>query len=376
MNTDILSILLKKPVFDGVGTKELTSQVQARKKAEKKLPSWFNTENIYYPAPLSIEQTSSETTAKYKSDLVSGKSLIDLTGGFGVDSFFFAKKIGVVTHCEMNIELSEIAAHNFERLKAKNIKTVAGNGIEYLKNTDRGKFDWIYIDPSRRHDQKGKVFFLKDCLPNVPEHLELLFEHSENILIKTAPLLDITAGINELKNVKDVHVVAVKNEVKELLWVLGKNHTGNIELKTTNLQTTQPNFNFSYPDSDTDTVEFTNPQKYLYEPNSAILKSGGFNALAKQLKLGKLHQHSHLYTSTKLIEFPGRVFEIKRQLPFQKKTIATALKGIKANITTRNFPESVAELRKKFKIKEGGDLYLFFTKGLTDRKLLLFCKKN
>lgn len=376
MNTDILSILLKKPVFGDVGTKELTSQIQACKKAEKKLPSWFNTEKIYYPAPLSIEQTSSETTAEYKSDLVSGKSLIDLTGGFGVDSFFFGKKIDRVTHCEMDIELSEIATHNFEQLGIENIETIPGDGIEYLKNTRQEKFDWIYIDPSRRHDQKGKVFFLKDCLPNVPEHLELLFAHSENILIKTAPLLDITAGINELKNVREIHVVAVKNEVKELLWILRKNYNREIEIKTINFQTAQPTFNFTYPDSDSDMVEYRNPQKYLYEPNSAILKSGGFNSLAKRLKLGKLHQHSHLYTSSKLIDFPGRVFEIKQQLPFQKKIITAALKGIKANITTRNFPESVADLRKKFKIKEGGDLYLFFTKGLNDKKLLLFCKKK
>ena len=160
---------------------------------------------------------------------------MDLTGGFGVDCFYFSKVINNVIHSEINTHLSEIAAHNYKTLGVNNIKAISKDGIEYLKGTEQ-KFDWIYIDPSRRHDVKGKVFFLRDCLPNVPEHLDLLFHHTKNILIKTSPLLDISSGINELKQVKTVHVIAVNNEVKELLWILSKDVSEAITIKATNIK--------------------------------------------------------------------------------------------------------------------------------------------
>jgi hypothetical protein len=210
-------LALQKNPFPETEWISILNQVEAKSKAKLKLPTWFATENIIYPSKISVEQTSSEKTATYKASLISGESLIDLTGGFGVDDFHFAKKIKTVTHCEINPELSQIVKHNLEQLNVKNINCYSGDSLATLAELNT-KWDWIYIDPSRRNDAKGKVFMLKDCSPNVPENLDLLFLHSNSILIKTAPLLDISAGLLELKNVKTIHIVALENEVKELIF--------------------------------------------------------------------------------------------------------------------------------------------------------------
>lgn len=371
---DINTLVLRKSPFEHISSQELAQQIAGRRKAKTKLPTWYAKKGIYYPPTLNLEQTSSEITASYKSNLVSGDLLIDLTGGFGIDDYFFSKTIKRVVHCEMNLELSTIAAHNFKTLDAHNIHTEMGNGLEILHN--HSSIDWIYIDPSRRHDQKGKVFFLEDCLPNVPANLSFLFSKSDHILIKTSPLLDIHSGIKSLQHVKEIHIVAVNNEVKELLWVLDKNVEGKTKIQTSNIQKTHTDsFSFFYEEESSLSVALGMPQTYLYEPNAAILKSGGFLSIAKAYNLEKLHLHSHLYTANQEIpDFPGRGFSIINSYPYQKKTLQSL--GIKkANITTRNFPETVATLRKKFKIKEGGDIYLFFTTDLAQKKIVLQCQK-
>ncbi len=370
---NLSKLILSGSPFEDISPQELAQQISGRLKAKQKLPTWFSKTGIYYPPTLNLEQTSSEATALYKSNLVSGDTLIDLTGGFGIDDYFFSKKMQYVIHCELNEELSTIAAHNFSVLELKNIKSETGDGLKTLENIKQ--IDWIYIDPSRRHDHKGKVFFLEDCLPNVPNNLELLFTKSKNILIKTSPLLDLQVGINSLQHVKEIHVIAVENEVKELLWVLDKSFTGDSTIKTINIQKTKnQEFSFALKEEAQQPVHLGTPKAFLYEPNAAILKSGGFLSIGNTLGLEKIHVHSHLYTSNHIIDFPGRCFEIISILPYQKKTVSTT--GItKANITTRNFPESVATLRKKHKIKDGGDIYLFFTTDHNDKKIVLWCKK-
>ena len=372
LNADIASLLLKGTAFGEVETKEIIEQIEAKTKCKNKLPTWFNAADIYYPNKLNIEQTSSETTAEYKSELVSGDSIIDLTGGFGVDCYYFSKYFKKVSHCEINKNLSKIVHHNFKQLKTPHIETLHVDGIDYLKTLNT-TYDWIYIDPSRRHDSKGKVFFLKDCLPNVPEHLEMLFKVSKHVMIKTSPLLDISVGRNELKQVKTIHVVAVNNEVKELLWILEANLEGDLNIETVNIKKEKrEHFNFN-PDKNK-ASEYSLPCTYLYEPNAAILKSGGFNEVSNQLNVFKLHQHSHLYTSENLIDFPGRRFKIENMLPYNKKAFKrTGMK--KANVTTRNFPETVQQIRKKLNIKDGGDAYLFFTTTKDENKVVLVCTK-
>lgn len=376
LGTDISSLLLKGTQFDSVSTKELVEQIEAKKKCSKKLPTWFKTKSIYYPNKLNIEQTSSEITAQYKANLVHGNSLIDLTGGFGVDCFFFAKKIDKVIHCEVDDNLSKIATHNYKILGIKNIDICTQNGLDYLQKLNR-KFDWIYIDPSRRNEAKNKVFFLSDCSPDIPKNLELIFKYSDTILIKTSPLLDLTIGIHELKFVKEIHIVAVKNEVKELLWILEKEYKNEVNIKTINIKNDEnETFYFTLNDEKESITNFSTPKKYLYEPNSALLKSGAFNIISKRLKVSKLHKHSHLYTSNELINFPGRSFKIENILPYNKKMIRKYLKNKKVNVSTRNFPETVAQIRKKLSLKDGGYFYLFFTTNIKNDKIVIICVKN
>lgn len=371
---NISKLALQKNPFPNVDWISILNQIEAKTKAADKLPNWFSIKNIIYPSKISVEQTSSEKTAAYKASIVSGESLIDLTGGFGVDDFYFSKTIKHVTHCEINVELSNLVQHNFKQLNASNITCLAGDSSATLLSLET-KWDWIYIDPSRRNDVKGKVFMLKDCLPNVPENLDLYFNHSKNILIKTAPLLDISAGLSELKNVKVIHIVALENEVKELLWELQAGYSGTVSIKTVNiLKEKNETFDFIL-NEDSTFPQFSLPQKYLYEPNSAIMKSGGFDEVSSFYNLNKLHKHSHLYTSNALRSFPGRIFEIQKTFHYHKTDMKSFLENNQANITTRNFPESVESIRKKWKIKDGGSVYCFFTTDENNDKIVLICRK-
>ena len=374
VDKNITKLALQKNPFPETEWIAILNQIEAKAKARLKLPTWFAANNIVFPSKISVEQTSSEKTAAHKASLISGGSLIDLTGGFGVDDFYFAQKIKKVVHCEINPELSQIVRHNFEQLKLENISCHSGESLDILKKLN-SKWDWIYIDPSRRNDAKGKVFMLEDCLPNVPKHLDFLLEYSNSILIKTAPLLDISAGLLELKNVKAIHIVALENEVKELLWELHKDHSGNTIIKTVNLAKDKTDtFEFVLGEA-SENPKFGLPKKYLYEPNSAIMKSGGFDEVGTFFKLDKLHKHSHLYTNSTLISFPGRVFEIENSFPYHKNEMKTHLEKQQFNITTRNFPDSVESIRKKWKIKDGGNRYCFFTTDENDDKIVLICKK-
>lgn len=370
LKTDITKLILKGSPFQKISIQKLSNQIVSKIKCENKIPIWFACNNIYYPPKISIEQTSSEETASYKSSLISGKNLIDITGGFGVDAYFFSKNFETVIHAEINKELSEIVAHNYQQLKVKNIETIASDGIEFLKNSEE-KFDCIYIDPSRRNHVKGKVFLLKDCLPNIPKNLDFLFTKTSAILLKNSPMLDITSGINELKFVKEIHVIALKNEVKEVLFLLEKNYNSTIQIKTINIQKNN-NQLFNFQLGEILESNYSEPLTYLYEPNSAILKSGGFNQITNQLNVFKLHQHSHLYTSENLIAFPGRTFKIEGVSAYDKKQLK---KISKANITTRNFPKTVSEIRKETKIKDGGNIYLFFSKNIENKLVVLHCKQ-
>ncbi|MFA7444686.1 MAG: class I SAM-dependent methyltransferase [Flavobacteriaceae bacterium] len=373
IGADVGSLSLKNNPFVEVDYKEILNQIEAKTKAQHKLPTWFKTENILYPSKISIEQTSSEITAKYKSDITSGNRIIDLTGGFGVDCYYFSQVFKEVLHCEINPQLSQIVEYNFKVLGKKNITCYAQDSLEVLK-TQPEKFDWIYIDPSRRNDLKGKVFLLKDCLPDVTVLLEEYFAFSDNILIKTSPIYDISVGISELQNVRNIHIVSVENEVKELLFELKKGYEDSVTVKTINFTKNKTEtFDFEL-DNDSEAT-LSEPEKYLYEPNAALMKSQGFGSLSKALNISKLHKHSHLFTSDKLIDFQGRSFEIERILPYKKEFIKKELQGKKANISVRNFPETVAQIRKKWKIKEGGDRYVFFTTNLKNEKIVVLCRK-
>lgn len=373
LNSPITSLILKGSPFPEIDIHTLIEQIEAKKKCQEKLPTWFLQNNILYPNKLNIEQTSSEKTAAYKASIINGNSLLDLTGGFGVDDLYFSKYFKEVFHCEINSKLSQIVQHNAKQLNIQNLYFHEGDGLEFLKQTTQ-KFDCIYVDPSRRDDLKGKVFLLKDCLPNIPQNIDWMLQKASQIMIKISPLVDITSAIQELKCVQKIIVVALYNEVKELLIILENNYNGEIKIETVNLlKKSTEHFQFTYQHNYQST--FSEPLQYLYEPNSAILKSGGFDAVSELYQLNKLHQHSHLYTSSEKVDFPGRTFQVMQTMPYNKKELLKALPNKKANITTRNFKETVADIRKKTGIKDGGDDYLFFTTNLHQKQLVIFCKK-
>jgi hypothetical protein len=373
LKIEITKIILKGSPFEDIESKELANQILAKKKSEKKLPTWFSCKDIYYPNKISIEQTSSELTAAFKAKIVTGNSIIDITGGFGVDSFYFSKQFKKVIHCEINSELSTNVKHNYQQLNAKNIETNAINGFDFLKETN-DTFDCIYIDPSRRNDVKGKVFLLKDCLPYIPPKIDFFFTKANQILIKVSPILDITNTINELKNVKSVHIVAVHNEVKELLFLLEKNYAESTNIIAVNIGKSKTDeFSFEYKSKETS--NFSEPFTYLYEPNSAILKSGGFHQISNKYNVHKLEENSHLYTSESFIDFPGRAFKIVDILSYDKKKLKKLFSKSKANITTRNFPKTVAQIRKEINIKDGGTNYLFFTTTINKNLKVIICQK-
>lgn len=373
-NADVVKLAFAKNPFPHILWADIINQIAARAKAEKKLPTWYKTDGVLFPLKVSVEQTSSEATAKHKSELLSGNTIADLTGGFGVDTYYFSKRFSKVFHCEHNSALSKIVQHNFQQLQITNIDCITSDGLQFLQETNQ-KLDWIYIDPSRRNDSNSRVFLLSDCEPDVSKLLPAYLQYSDNILIKAAPILDISSAISELSFVKTVHIVALQNEVKEVLFEIEKNYSDDIQISTSNIKADGvETFNFSLDEDENAFISM--PRQYLYEPNAAIMKSGGFNAVATRYNLEKLHKHTHLYTSDTVVEsFPGRTFKIGSQLLYNKNDMS-ALKNTTANITTRNFPDKVQDIRKRWKIRDGGDSYIFFTTDMNDNKIALICTKK
>ena len=373
-NVDIARLILSGSPFKDITPQELAQQVEGRKKTKKKLPEWYAGNGIYFPPKVNLEQASSAATAMLKSTFVQGATLLDMTGGLGVDAYFFAKQFSSVTYCELNAALFEIARHNLKVLGAKNIDLHQGDAMNYMAQGQK-YYDAIYIDPSRRSNVKGKVFMLKDCEPNVPEHMGFLLAKAKKILIKTSPILDITSALNELAHVAKVFIVALHNEVKELLFLIDPTATG-LHLETYNITASGlEEFKMPYALAAAAIAELDTPKNYVYEPNAAVMKSGMFDYVGEAYGLQKLHKNSHLYTSDSCIEFPGRRFEVEEVVAFSAKAISRRLKGKKANITTRNFKLTVEQVRQKFKVKDGGDDYVFFTTDLRDKPVVLFCKK-
>lgn len=381
-----MQLAFKKTLVEGYENRFVLNQLYGKQKAKNKLPFLFNNDQVLYPAKVSVEQSSSEKTAIWKANLVSGAALLDMTGGFGVDTYYFSKIVQHVTYLEKNTELFDIVNHNFTVLNAENITPINGDSLAFLENTTQ-KFDWIYLDPARRDNAGNRKIGLADYFPNLLEIQSLLFQKTTKVLVKVSPMLDIQQAILQLGTVQQVIVLAVQNEVKELLLVLQQQET--LERIPSNLNSTFPNFQCvdlrkdgrkityeSTANRNFSDLVFDVPQNYIYEPNAAILKAGLFNEIAIDFNLAKLHPNTHLYTSEHFIaDFPGRSFVCKGVEPFNKKAIAPYLENKKANITTRNFPYSVAQIKKKLGLKDGGNIYLFATTLQNGKLTILVCEK-
>ncbi|RIJ36740.1 THUMP-like domain-containing protein [Pontibacter oryzae] len=376
---DVARLMLQARRYPQLPMQELVQQIKARQKAALKLPTWVANPKAVFPVALSVEQSSSEVTAAYKASLVSGKLLVDLTGGFGVDSLYFARQFEQVIHVEQNAELQETAMHNFGLLGAANIQSMHSTAEIFLE-TFEGTADILYLDPARRGNHDQKLHLLQDCEPDVLHLLPLLFQKANAVLLKTSPMLDIEQALQELGQVVHVWVVALQNEVKEVLYLLKPVAPAPeaVPVTAVNLlpNSTDQQLTFSRQQEEEAKPDYSDPLEYIYEPNAAILKAGAYRYLGQQLQLGKLHPNSHLYTSGQLLpSFPGRSFKCLAVSRYNKKELLRHLPAKKANITVRNFPESVADIRKKTGVKEGGHIYLFFTTDMHQKPLVLICQK-
>ena len=354
LQTDLHSLLLKKSPFAEVSMQEIVQQIKGKKVAQKKFP-FFLKEGIVFPPNLNLEQASSQSTAEFKAQNLKGKKFLDLTSGFGIDAYFLSKNFDEITLIEQNTELLEIVKHNWGILERK--ANFINDNLENFLANNQEQFDVIYLDPARRDDHRNKKFLLEDLSPNLLEIQEKLMKFSDQIIIKLSPLIDISYLISVLKNIFKIEIIAVKNEVKELLvFMNSKFETENVEISCTNLESDDVVFSFNFNDEKERNAMFSEPQKFLYIPNNAVLKSGGFNSLSEKFNLKKLHPNSHFYTNDERLEgFSGRVLEIEI---VDSKTIK---KGDQFNIISKNYPLTPEEIKKKYKILDGGNSYLIFT---------------
>ena len=373
---DVRQLALHTNILSGVEVDiaHALTQIAGRQLIEHKLPSWYELDSIIYPVRISLEQCSSELTARYKASLLSGKSFVDLTGGFGVDCAFIAKKFHEATYVERQKELCEIVACNFSSLKLDHIKVENIDTVDYLR--EMSPVDCIFIDPARRSETGRKTVAISDCEPNLNEIQDVLMQKAGYVLVKLSPMLDISLALKSLRNVYQVHVVSVGNECKELLFLMREDYASEPEFICVNLKAGRDQVAFSSLQSEEKETKITctpEVKKYLYEPNASILKAGFYKKLAAEYNVDKLHSDSHLYTSESFLpDFPGRIFQIEDVVSMNKKELKSAFQGeTKANIATRNFPISVAELRKKLKLKEGGEIYLFATTLANGKHVLL-----
>ncbi len=345
-------------------------QIEARQLLQKKVPSWSDNDELLFPARLSLEQCSSEATAYYKASLLHGETFADLTGGLGVDCYFISQNFQHSEYVEMNPELCELAKHNLTGPVIHN-----SSAEDYLHFCD--PLDCLFIDPARRDSHGRKVVSVADCTPNVVELQDLMLQKAKRVMIKLSPMLDISQALKELRHVKEIHVVAVENECKELLFILEPEFEGEPVITCVNLESQQPTVAFTLEEERVATLQLSKEVGlYLYEPNAALMKGGCYRLLTQRFGVQKLHRNSHLYTSDQLVsDFPGRIFEVDDWAVYGKKAQAL-LEGIeKASIAVRNFPMTVAEIRKKLKIADGDQVYLFATTLSDERKILILSQK-
>ena len=395
-----LSVLaLQSHRYPDIDMPFLLDQLTGWQTARTKLPSWAANEDIIYPPHLSMEQCSSEQTAEYKARLVTrlvgigtsvSSSLCDLTGGFGVDFSFMARAFERAIYVEQQEKLCALARHNFHALGLTQAEVVNDDGTVYLHQLHHVSV--LFLDPARRNEQGGKTVLISDCTPDVLALENELLKKADTIVIKLSPMLDWHRAVDELNHlgnvVREVHIISVRNECKELLLVLQRTK-GEKDDKTATEKALQVfcvndesivSYSLDEALSVSQRLLSAVPQagQYLYEPNASLMKAGCFALLTARYPLSVLSLNSHLFVSEEAIDdFPGRKFEITAVSSFNKKELRRSLSGIdKANIAVRNFPISVAELRKRLKIKEGGDFYLFATTDTESNHLLFVCKKT
>ena len=381
---DVRQLALQAARYPDIDMQQALQQIAGWQTACTKLPEWAATDGIVYPPRLSMEQCSSEATAKYKAKVLdpSTSTVIDLTGGFGVDFSYMARGFQKAVYVERQHHLCEAARHNFQLLGLENAEVVCVDGVEYLKNlpspSNAQSPLTIYLDPARRNENGKKTYAIGDCTPDVVALKDLLLEKAGRVMIKLSPMLDWHKAVDDLGEVVEVHIVSVDNECKELLLVLAKNPAAPLRVVCANIRhdTETELFEF-FPSNDNLSIPLfpaLRERDFLYEPNASIMKAGCFAEVAHRFGVQPTGSNSHLFLSPQFIpDFPGRKFQIEKVTSMNKKELKHVIGGLtKANITVRNFPLSVAELRKRLKLADGGDTYIFATTlGEKDHVLLI-----
>ncbi|HBR12365.1 MAG TPA: methyltransferase [Chryseobacterium sp.] len=372
LNSDINKILLKKSPFSDVSTQEIAQQIKGKKTAEKKFPFLLK-DGIVFPPNLNLEQASSQSTSEYKAQNLKGKSFLDLTCGFGIDAYFLSRNFDEVTLIEQNPDLIKIVKHNWKILGRKadfineNLEDFLGS-LRQAQTDKKNSFDVIYLDPARRDQQNKKKFLLEDLSPNLLEIEEKLTSVSDKIIVKLSPLIDISYLISELQNITEIQIIAVRNEVKELVLIIENKEQrtkDNVEIRCVNLESDEPEFSFNFNDEKSAKSEFSESLNFLYIPNNSILKAGAFNIISEKFGLKKLHPNTHFYTSEDRVEnFPGRVLAI------EKIESGDLKKGDQYNIISKNYPLKPEEIKEKYKLKDGGKDYLIFTQSVNGKVIL------
>lgn len=394
-NDDVRQLAFLASKYPEVDAVFALDQIRGWQIAQTKLPRWAMVDGLQYPPHISMEQCSSEPTADYKAAVarrLASESLrtnekalfVDITGGFGVDFSYIASALDIkAIYVERNEVLCNLARHNFPLLGLDKAEVVCGDGEEYAKKLE--KTTMVYIDPARRDEHGARTYGIEDCTPNILELLPMLMQKTDYVVVKLSPMLDWHSAVAAVDGcldgsscVTEVHIVSLANECKELLMVVAH---GKQKLKVVCVNGNQQ---FAYcPDDDVAPVSYSDSEadtivgSYLFEPNASIMKAGCFQALAAKYSVSGVGRNSHLFVSkTDVTEFPGRRFVVEAISTMNKKELKRTLANItKANITTRNFPLSVAELRKRLKLKDGGDVYLFATTLADDSHVILVCKK-
>lgn len=362
LNTDLHALLLKKSPFPEVSMQEIVQQIKGKQVAEKKFPFLLK-EGIVFPPQLNLEQSSSEKTALYKSEILSGNTFIDLTSGFGIDAYYLSQNFDDITLIEQNTELLEIVEHNWNILgrRAKFIN----RKLEDFLAENKENFDVIYLDPARRDQNKNKVFLLEDLSPNILEIQKKLQSISSLIVIKLSPLIDLKYLISVLPGISRIDIIAVKNDVKEVVVFLSNENTAKMICNCVNLESGESAFSFIFGEEENAQSEYSEPEKFIYIPNNSILKAGIFNLISEKCRVKKLHPNTHIYTSSeKIDDFPGRVFEMET---VDSKKIK---KKEQYNIISKNYPLKPEEIKKKYGLKDGGNDYLIFTQSKKGKIIL------
>ena len=366
---DTERLVLSPPKGTSIDIKAAAEQILCRRRAKEKIPEWYGKPKVLFPSRLSLEQCSSEATAKLKSSWYNGDLFLDLTAGAGVDTFYFSKNFEKVLATEQNPYLASLTSYNLSILGAPNVEVINSDGVEFLRNT-KEDFDLIYLDPSRRAAGDSRVFRLEDCTPDVLHLKDLLVKKGKKVLIKTSPFLDITDSIRKLEFVVSVRIVSVKNEVKEVLYELNAEIEEGVKISTYDIRP-EGTTEFAFEFQEDIEIDLASPDEYLFEPNAAILKGGGMNVLAKEYELRKLAVNTHLYTSSSDSPgFPGRRFKVKK-IYKDLKSAKKEIKNSRFNVISRNYPIDAQSLMSRYQIVPGKQSdFLIFARDLKSKLII------